>query len=167
MPEFFLPHGISELSLSLQSLKQLHPDIAFAVRKVEPKPRNAVLVSLEALPASDRKSIEEFYQEQVRLAEAAYKFQTTATISDCKWYISGQDISKKLTHAQRQRLEKQQRNLQEEWEIRSEKLRELRQNLAIEANTANRFQLQKQVKIEEEELKRLSDILDELEQKLS
>lgn len=165
-PEFFLPDGISELSQSLKSLKYLYPDIAFAIREVEPSTRNAVLVRLEASSLSDQKSIEEFHQEQVQLAEAAYKLQMTEIARMRQWFVAGQATSQSLTPTQKQRLETQKNTLQKEWDIRSRKLKDLRQALAVEAGTANRFQLKEQVQNEEEELKKLGNKLDEIEQLL-
>jgi GUN4-like len=67
---------------------------------------------------------------------------------------------------QRQRSEKQRDTLQAEWDLRNEKLKQLRLALAIEAGAAVKFQLQQQIQAEETELKRLNDELDTIEQAL-
>jgi hypothetical protein len=58
-----------------------------------------------------------------------------------------------LNLAQRQRIEQQQETLQSEWLLRSDKLRHLRQALAIEAGVSVKFQLEKQI---QDEVKQLS-----------
>jgi hypothetical protein len=60
-------------------------------------------------------------------------------------------------------LKTQLENLQEEWELRSEKLKKLSLALAIETETAVRFQLQYQIQAEEVQLERLTKRLDKLE----
>ncbi|MCC5668735.1 GUN4 domain-containing protein [Nostoc sp. CHAB 5784] len=67
---------------------------------------------------------------------------------------------------QRQRSEKQRDTLQAEWDLRNEKLKQLRLALAIEAGAAVKFQLQQQIQAEETELKRLNDELHTIEQAL-
>ncbi|MBD2683088.1 MULTISPECIES: hypothetical protein [Nostoc] len=67
---------------------------------------------------------------------------------------------------QRQRSEKQRDTLQAEWDLRNEKLKQLRLALAIEAGAVVKFQLQQQIQAEETELKRLNDELHTIEQAL-
>ncbi|MHC5917941.1 MAG: hypothetical protein ACYTXE_44805, partial [Nostoc sp.] len=67
---------------------------------------------------------------------------------------------------QQQRLEKQRDTVQAEWDLRNEKLKQLRLALAIEAGAAVKFQLQQQIQAEETELKRLNDELHTIEQAL-
>ncbi|MEH2425414.1 MAG: hypothetical protein V7K48_32285 [Nostoc sp.] len=76
------------------------------------------------------------------------------------------DPSIGLTDSQRQRLEQQQHRLQEEWDIRSNKLKLLRKDYAIEVNTAVEFQLQQQIQSEQAQLSQLETDLDKIEQDL-
>lgn len=68
---------------------------------------------------------------------------------------------------QQRRLKTQLENLQEEWELRSEKLKKLRLALAIETETAVRLQLQYRIQAEEIQVERLTKRLDKLEQSQS
>ncbi len=65
--------------------------------------------------------------------------------------------------AKQQRLMQEQTRLQEEWALRHEKLRALRQAWAIEAYAEPKFQLQQQIQTEEAELARLKAQLTALE----
>jgi uncharacterized protein YjbI with pentapeptide repeats len=164
--EFFLPNGIGELSMSLQSLRQLHPDKVFAVQAIESKERDAVLVRLEALPVKSQESAEKFYQEQIQLAEASYGLQAVAP-NLYRQYMSEQHrTDKRLTQGQRQRLEMELKDLQDDWNRRTERLRYLRRDLAIESGASIRFQLQQQIEDAEEEMKSLNTKLAEIEQTL-
>ncbi|MBP5971264.1 caspase family protein [Brasilonema sp. CT11] len=71
-----------------------------------------------------------------------------------------------LTAGQKRRLAQKQDTLQAEWDLRSEKVKRMRDALAIEAVTAVKFQLEKQLLDEEAQLARLGDELDEIEQAL-
>lgn len=71
-----------------------------------------------------------------------------------------------LTAGQKRRLEHKRDTLQAEWDIRSEKLKRMQADLAIEAGTAVKFQLEKQLLYEEARLARLGDELDEIEEVL-
>jgi len=71
------------------------------------------------------------------------------------------------TDFNRQRLEKQQNNLQSQLHTRDEKLARLRWNLVIETAAAVKFQLEKQIQVEEEEIKRLEGKLSSIEQALT
>ncbi len=64
----------------------------------------------------------------------------------------------------KQRLEKQRQTLQAEWQVRTDKLAQLRQSLAIETAAATKFQLQQQVQAEEAAISQLEVKLSELEQ---
>jgi GUN4-like len=66
----------------------------------------------------------------------------------------------------RQRLEKEQESFQEEWNIRHEKLAQLRTALAIKTDTSIKFELKKEIQNEEEEIKKLEKKLEETEQSL-
>ncbi|BAY26879.1 WD repeat protein [Calothrix sp. NIES-2100] len=68
---------------------------------------------------------------------------------------------------QQQRLAQQRDNLQAEWDLRTEKLKRLRQALAIENSPDVQFKLQQQIQAEETELKRLEQELYKIEQALS
>ncbi|NMG20531.1 caspase family protein [Brasilonema bromeliae] len=71
-----------------------------------------------------------------------------------------------LTAGQKRRLVQRQDTLQAEWDLRSEKVKRMRDALAIETGTAVKFQLEKQLLNEEAQLARLGDELDEIEQAL-
>ncbi|MEJ6485989.1 CHAT domain-containing protein [Nostoc punctiforme UO1] len=71
-----------------------------------------------------------------------------------------------LSHEQRRRLEKERDSLQQEWDIRNDKLMRIRKTLAIETDPLRQFQYEQQIKNEENELKRLTDRLDEIEKQL-
>lgn len=75
-------------------------------------------------------------------------------------------ITTGLTAGQKRRLEQKRDSLQAEWDIRSEKLKRMQADLAIEAGTAVKFQLEKQLLHEEARLARLGDELDEIEEVL-
>jgi Caspase domain len=66
----------------------------------------------------------------------------------------------------RQRLEKRQAQLQSEWNIRTEKLQQLSDSLAIQTDPSIKFQLQSQIKDEEAKILDLEQKLDEIEQSL-
>jgi hypothetical protein len=80
--------------------------------------------------------------------------------------IVSQPATKGLTSSQKRRLEQRRSTLEDELQIREEKLKLLRKSEAIETGAALKFQLQQQIKAEEEELTKLTAELDELEQKL-
>ena len=69
---------------------------------------------------------------------------------------------------ERQRLERQQELYQAEWETRTEKLKELRQSLAVTPYTSssNKFQLEKEIQAEEAAIADLEQRLSQIEQKL-
>ncbi|MGH8002799.1 MAG: caspase family protein [Brasilonema sp.] len=71
-----------------------------------------------------------------------------------------------LTGGQKRRLTQKRDTLQAEWDLRSEKVKRMRDALAIETGTAVKFQLEKQLLDEEAQLARLGDELDEMEQAL-
>jgi DNA-binding response OmpR family regulator len=68
-----------------------------------------------------------------------------------------------LTQGQRRRLEQERDDLQTEWDLRREKVKRMKVDLAIEAGTAIKFQLEQQLLIEERELAQLGQKLDSLE----
>jgi nucleoside phosphorylase len=67
---------------------------------------------------------------------------------------------------QRQRLEQRQETLQAEWNLRSDKLNQLRQALAIESGVSVSFQLKQEILNEEKHLALLEHELNSLEQSL-
>ncbi|BAY07555.1 caspase family protein [Calothrix sp. NIES-2098] len=71
-----------------------------------------------------------------------------------------------LTAGQRRRSQQRLYALQAEWNLRNEKVKQMRQALAIEAGTAVKFQLEQQLLNEEAKLAHLGDELDRLESEL-
>jgi len=71
-----------------------------------------------------------------------------------------------LSASQKRRLEQRQGILQTELDLRSEKLKQLRESWAIEAGSAVKFQLQKQIQEEEVQLTALEDQIEAIEQDL-
>jgi GUN4-like len=67
----------------------------------------------------------------------------------------------------RHRLETKQDSLQQEWNVRYEKLSRLRQDLVIQSGASIKFQLEKEIQDEECEIKKLEERLDEIEQSLN
>jgi nucleoside phosphorylase len=68
---------------------------------------------------------------------------------------------------QKQRLEQRQEALQSEWNLRSEKLNQLRQAFAIESGVAVKFQLKQQIQDEETQIQQLESELISIEQALN
>ncbi|BAY93498.1 MULTISPECIES: caspase family protein [unclassified Tolypothrix] len=77
--------------------------------------------------------------------------------------IVNSQISPGLTAGQRRRLQQKLDTLQQEWDIRTEKVKRMREAFAIEVGTAVKFQLEQQLLDEEAKLAHLSDELDRLE----
>lgn len=71
-----------------------------------------------------------------------------------------------LTTGQRDRLKRKRDALEQESELRGDKLKQLRAAFAVEAGAAVRFQLERQIADEESALERLDKELDEIEQSL-
>lgn len=138
----------------------------FEVLEIESKEREAVIVRLEALSAGNQESIKEFHQKQIQLAEAFYGLQTATPNLYRRDTLEQSRIGNKLTQGQQQRLEKECKDLQDLWNLKAERLRHLRQNLAIESASAIRFQLQQQIRDEEEDIQSLNNKLAEIEQAL-
>lgn len=80
--------------------------------------------------------------------------------------IQTNPISLGLTAGQRRRSQHKLDTLQGEWNIRTEKVKQMRQALAIEAGTAVKFKLEQQLLNEEAKLAHLGDELDRLESAL-
>ncbi|MEH2243296.1 CHAT domain-containing protein [Nostoc sp.] len=71
-----------------------------------------------------------------------------------------------LSNEQRRRLEKERDSLQNEWDIRNDRLMRIRKTLAIETDPSSQFKYEQQIQNEDNELKRLTDRLDEIEKQL-
>lgn len=71
-----------------------------------------------------------------------------------------------LTSGQRRRMEQERDALQGEWNLRSEKVKRMKTDLAIEAGSAVKFQLEQQLLDEEATLSHLGAKLDAVEQAL-
>ncbi|MEH2361435.1 caspase family protein [Nostoc sp.] len=80
--------------------------------------------------------------------------------------IEPSPISTSLTAGQRRRSQQKLDALQAEFDIRSDKFRQMKKAVAIEAGTAVKFQLEQQLLDEEAKLAYLSDELDKLESAL-
>jgi hypothetical protein len=72
-------------------------------------------------------------------------------------------LSQDLTDGKRRRLRQKHSILLAEWDTRAEKIKKMREDLAIEATSLIKFQLEKQIIEEESKLSRLSADLDEIE----
>jgi CHAT domain len=81
--------------------------------------------------------------------------------------ISISPILKPLTPAQKCRLEQQQHTLEVDYNLRAQKLKEIRKTLAIATGAASKFELQQQIQDEETQLAILSDQLERIERSLS
>jgi Caspase domain len=68
-----------------------------------------------------------------------------------------------LSTGQKRRLEQKRDRLQMDWDIRSDKVKQMQKDLAIEAGSAVKFQLEQQLLDEEAKLARLGSELDEIE----
>ena len=75
-------------------------------------------------------------------------------------------MAKSLSTEQQQRLQKRWEALHAEWELRSDKLKRLRIDCAIEAGRAVEFQLEQQIQYEEIKLKDLNRQLNDVEAQL-
>jgi nucleoside phosphorylase len=72
-----------------------------------------------------------------------------------------------INDRQKQRLEQRRSTLQSEWNLRSEKLNQLRQAYAIESGVAVKFQLKEQIQAEETQLQQLETELEAIEHSLN
>jgi len=110
--------------------------------------------------------------------ERLYNFLDTGkTRIQC--YESGEDIDVRSlidditaavyhsTADQRRRAKQQQDSFQSEWELRNEKLVQLRRDLVIVNDTSQKFELEKKIQAEEAKLIQLEAKLAEIEEKLS
>jgi hypothetical protein len=72
-------------------------------------------------------------------------------------------IESSLTSGQKWRLQQKLNMLQEEWNLRSQKVNRLRRDSVIEASTATKFQLEQHLLDEEVKLGQISDQMNEIE----
>ncbi|MEH2303719.1 toll/interleukin-1 receptor domain-containing protein [Nostoc sp.] len=75
-------------------------------------------------------------------------------------------MAKSSSTEQQQRLQQLRQGLQDDWEQRSEKLKRLRRDCAIEAGTGVKFQLEKQIQDEEAKLNDIDRQLNDIEAQL-
>ena len=112
--------------------------------------------------------------EDQRQREASHNASAFAFEVLAKLEINVKDSSKSraetttsnMNPQQKQRLERRKETLQTEWNIRNEKLEQLRQAYAIESGIAIKFQLEKQIQDEEKLIGKLEDELTDIEQSL-
>ncbi|MEH2248927.1 tetratricopeptide repeat protein, partial [Nostoc sp.] len=71
-----------------------------------------------------------------------------------------------MNREQQRRLEERRHQLQQQWDIQSEKVNRIRQNLAIETDTTVKFKLEHQLPEEKAQLVRLEDELEKIEAEL-
>lgn len=69
----------------------------------------------------------------------------------------------KMSSGQRQRLEQRRATLQADWDLRNQKIQQLRSSLAIEAGTSVKFQLETELAEAEAQLAQLSAELDQID----
>jgi CII-binding regulator of phage lambda lysogenization HflD len=72
-----------------------------------------------------------------------------------------------LTPFQQARLEKERDSLQSNWELITDKLARLEQDLIIKTDTNDKFKLEREISDEKEKIADLTDRLDEIEQQLN
>lgn len=110
------------------------------------------------------------YQALAARHASAFAFQILSKLEMASQHShksSQNPTSSGMNPQQRQRLEQQRETLQVEWDLRSDKLQQLRRALAIEAEVAIKFQLEKEVQAEEEAIHSLDRQLFEIEKTLS
>ncbi|BAY11293.1 ATP-binding protein [Calothrix sp. NIES-2098] len=72
-----------------------------------------------------------------------------------------------MSKEKQSRLEKKRERLQNEWDLRDAKIAKLRNDLAIEAGSTNKFQLEQQLQQEETELSKLENQLNQIEAQIT
>lgn len=101
-----------------------------------------------------------------RYLERLFQKTSDRNLPDELLLASDQIISRKIPESERQRLKKQQSDLQALWYTRTDKLTRLRQAFVIETSAATKFQLEQEIQSEEEEIKLLETQLSEIEEDL-
>jgi nucleoside phosphorylase len=116
-----------------------------------------------------KKGTEDQRQSEASQNASAFAFEVLAkleiNVKDSSQSRAETTISN-MNPQQKQRLERRKETLQTEWNIRNDKLEQLRQAHAIESGIAVRFQLEKQIQDEEKLIGKLEDELTDIEQSL-
>lgn len=116
-----------------------------------------------------------FEQVPKRAAERQHPYvQKMLDLGDnfplCYYAGGGKDISVSAStrpdSGQRRRLQQRREGIQSEWDIRSEKIKRMRSQLAIEASLTTQFQLEKELLREEARLAELDRDLDAIDANL-
>ncbi len=81
--------------------------------------------------------------------------------------ISISPVPQPLTSAQKRRLEQRQQTLETDYNLRDQKLKEIRKAIAIATGATSKFELQQQIQEEEASLTTLADELESIEASLS
>jgi nucleoside phosphorylase len=116
-----------------------------------------------------KKGTEDQRQKEASHNASAFAFEVLAKleINSQDFRVSHSETSiSTMNPQQKQRLEQKGQALQAEWNLRNEKLTQLRQASAIEVGVATKFQLDKQIEDEEKLIGKLENELNALEQSL-
>jgi hypothetical protein len=83
-------------------------------------------------------------------------------VTDILDVVTAKNLEMTKNSSSRKREEERLAVLQSEWDLRSEKIRALREALAIEADPARKFQLKEQIKVEDLQQESLSNEMEHL-----